>query len=76
MKNMKDNAIRTIVREEIEIGLSEIKESINAMWTLMDELVGEVRESRRERVLLGGRYVDIDNQVVNHEKRIVILEKK
>lgn len=42
----------------------------------LDAVMKEVKESQRERIILGRRYVDLDNEVVDHEKRLRVLEKK
>jgi hypothetical protein len=41
----------------------------------VDEIVGEIRDSRNSRLLYEGHFVDVDNRVHDHERRIVKLEK-
>ncbi|MFH1218287.1 MAG: hypothetical protein V1679_00400 [Candidatus Peregrinibacteria bacterium] len=44
--------------------------------TMLDEIVKETRESRRSRLLFEGQFVNLDDTVNNHGKRIKVLEDK
>ena len=43
--------------------------------SMIEEMVQEVRDSRRDRLIFEGQFVDVDDKVHDHEKRIRTLEK-
>lgn len=43
--------------------------------SMIEEMVQEVRDSRRDRLIFEGQFVDVDDKVNDHEKRIRTLEK-
>lgn len=47
--------------------------SLDMIW--MDEAMAEIRDAREERKLRGHQLLRLDDTIVNHEKRICILEK-
>jgi len=52
------------------------KEDREELMTKLDSIMGEIEASRREREIQGYRYGTMNDQVDDHEKRIVALEKK
>lgn len=50
------------------------KEYFMTYMSTLEEMIREVRDSRNSRLLFEGQFVDLDDQVNNHEGRIKILE--
>lgn len=59
-----------------DMGNMYTKQEHNELMTRIDSMLGEVQESRRERQIQGYRFSTMDDQVNDHEKRIVVLEEK
>jgi|GEM_PF-3015387 len=63
-----------VVNEKLDSKLDR-KEFIN--WThKYDGSLKEIREARQNRLLFENQFVDLDDQVANHENRIKKLEAK
>lgn len=52
------------------------KKEFNKLLNDIDEMMGEVRESRDMREIYGHRFAIANDQLANHEKRIKVLEMK
>lgn len=69
-----------IVEYNLSSEISWIKENMFTRddfmqyMTLFDEIATEVKDARREQLLFASRFVDLDDKVHGHEKRIKVLE--
>ena len=69
-------------RTELENQICEIKENMFTQSDYMkfleifDPVLREFQDSRRSRLLFEGQFVDLDDKVAGHEKRIAVLERK
>lgn len=67
-------AIKEDIREIKETMVT--KQDFNELMSKIDPLIVEIKESRGQRETYGYRFAITSDQLADHEKRIVVLEKK
>lgn len=76
-KRLVDHGSRMLTFQEV---LRETREDMytrqdhHEFMVTIDAFAQEIEESRREREILGYRYVEMGDQIANHEKRLTRLE--
>lgn len=65
-----------VTKEELQAQMDKIDKKFEIVLDSLDEMVTEMRASRNDRLLQAGQFVDLDDKVANHERRIVILERR
>lgn len=76
-ERMKQWCLNTfLTKQEFANWVEEDKLKNDEILTRLDIIVAEMRDARNDRLLQAGQFVDMSDQVADHENRICVLEGK